>query len=63
MRSILVGLIYCAMLKVFEIERAQINYFWDDLDMKKYPARQTTLGNLILSVLTVLPKLKNYSAN
>lgn len=30
---------YCAMLKVFEDERASINYFWDDIESNKLPAR------------------------
>jgi hypothetical protein len=63
MRSILVGLIYCAMLKLFEDERSQINQFWDDIDINKLPARQTILGNFILSVLTILPQLKKYNAH
>jgi hypothetical protein len=51
------------MLKVFEEERSQINQFWDDIDINKLPARQTILGNFILSVLTILPQLKKYNAH
>ena len=30
MRSILVGLIYCAMLKVYKKEKNSLNEFWTD---------------------------------
>lgn len=31
MRKILAGLLYCAMLKVWETDRRKINLYWDDV--------------------------------
>ena len=32
MRKILAGVIYCAMLKVYQVEKADLNKYWEDLD-------------------------------
>jgi hypothetical protein len=44
MRQILAGLLYCAMLKV-----------WDDISKKQQPTQATVLGNFILCLLSKLP--------
>jgi hypothetical protein len=31
----MVGLIYCALLKVYEIERKDLNIYWEDLKQNK----------------------------
>ncbi len=63
MRSILVGLIYCAMIKVYKKEKFLLNDFWtDNSDGQQFP-RQTTIGSLILSILTALPTLKKYNSH
>lgn len=60
----MVGLIYCAMLKLYETERKDLNNYWADLKANKQQCRQTTLGNLILVVITTLPTfIHRYNAN
>lgn len=60
----MVGLIYCAMLKVYETERKDLNNYWADLKANKQLLRQTTLGNLILVVITTLPTfIHHYNYN
>lgn len=39
MRSIMTGLIYCAMLKVYDLERAQLMLFWVDVKAKSQVLR------------------------
>ena len=51
MRSILAGLIYCAMLQVFKHERESLMDFWIDIKAKKTEIRQTVLGSLILLIM------------
>ena len=35
MRQILAGLLYCAMLKVWETDRKKINNYWEDIKANK----------------------------
>jgi hypothetical protein len=54
MRAILAGLIYCAMLKCYEVEKASLMQYWEDLKAQTKPT-QTVIGNLILLILQMLP--------
>lgn len=63
MRSLLAGLIYCAMLKIYSIEKSTLNYFWEDVNNNIAIPRQSTLGNFILTFLTLLPTLKKFNHN
>mmetsp|Transcript_15510 Transcript_15510/g.21018 ORF Transcript_15510/g.21018 Transcript_15510/m.21018 type:complete len:106 (+) Transcript_15510:3184-3501(+) len=63
MRRVYIGIITCAMLKLYEVEKAHLNLYWDDVEQGVEPPRQTTLGNYINTLLFLLPKLKNFSAN
>ena len=47
------------MLKVYKSEQALLKNYWEDLKAQVSPQRQTTLGNFILSVLTLLPTLRD----
>lgn len=63
MRKILTGLCYCAMLKVYPLERATLNVYWDHLKANKTP-QTTILGNMICCVLSCLPQLRDkYNSN
>lgn len=63
MRRVYIGIMTCAMLKLYEVEKEQLNLYWDDMDQNIESPRQTTLGNYILMLLYLLPKLKNFSNN
>lgn len=63
MRSLLAGLIYCAMLKIYSVEKSTLNNFWEDVKNKIANPRQSTLGNFILTFLTLLPTLKKFNSN
>jgi hypothetical protein len=65
MRMILAGVVYCAQLKVYELEKDQLADYWTDLHAadKVEKPRQTTLGNLILLFLYLLPEAKRYNKN
>jgi hypothetical protein len=55
MRSIIAGLLYCAMLQVYKHEAAKLMDFWSDLKSGKQQVRQTVLGSLILLIMSLLP--------
>lgn len=55
MRQILAGLLYCAMLKVWESDRRLLKKNWDDISKKQQPTQATVLGNFILCLLSKLP--------
>jgi hypothetical protein len=38
MRQILAGLLYCAMLKVWDTDKKTINKYWDDIAKGVHPA-------------------------
>ena len=63
MRRVYIGIVTCAMLKVFEVEKDHLNDFWDDVENGEENPRQTTLGNYVNTLLFMLPKLKNFSNN
>lgn len=63
MRQVYIGIVTCAMLKVFEDEKDQLNFYWDDVEANVENPRQTTLGNYINTLLFLLPQLKDFSAN
>lgn len=63
MRSIMTGLLYCAMLKVYDIEKSQLGYFKVDMKANAPVKRQTVMGNLVLLVLHMLPQLRAYNKN
>ena len=63
MRRVYIGIITCAMLKLYEVEKADLNNYWEDMSNGVNPPRQTTLGNYINTMLFLLPKLKRFSNN
>jgi len=63
MRRVYIGIMTCAMLKLFEVERGALNHYWDDVAQKVDPPRQTILGNYVNTLLYLLPQLKDFSAN
>lgn len=71
MRCLISGLLWCAMLKVYEEEKDQLNDFWTDLSEQQIkkesepakPLRQTVLGSFILCLLYLLPDLRKYSSH
>lgn len=63
MRQILAGMLYCAMLKVWDSDRRKINLYWEDLKLNAHQPRYTMLGNLILCLLHKLPKVLDYNNN
>ena len=32
MRRVYIGIVTCAMLKLYEVEKAQLNEYWDDIE-------------------------------
>lgn len=32
MRRVYIGIVTCAMLKLYEVEKDQLNEYWDDID-------------------------------
>ena len=63
MRRVYIGIMTCAMLKVYEEEKDELNLYWDDVEADVEEPRQTTLGNYINTLLYLLPKLTQYSNN
>ena len=63
MRRVYIGIVTCAMLKLYEVEKDQLNEYWDDIDAGVEQPRQTTLGNYVSTMLFMLPELKGFSAN
>ena len=55
MRRIVSGILVSAMLKLYEAEKDKLNEFWDDIEQKVQPPRQTTLGKFILTLFYMLP--------
>ena len=51
------------MLKLYQVEKARLNLYWDDLEANIINPRQTTLGNYVNTLLYLLPALKDFSAN
>ena len=63
MRRVYIGIVTCAMLKLYDVEKADLNNYWEDMKNGVNPPRQTTLGNYINTLLFLLPKLKQFSNN
>ena len=63
MRRVYYGLVSCAMLKLYEVEKDLLNDYWEDVDRKVAEPRQTVLGNYVNTLLYMLPRLCNFSAN
>lgn len=63
MRRVYIGIITCAMLKVYEVEKHELNLYWQDIKQGAEPVRETILGNYINTLLFMLPQLKDFSAN
>lgn len=63
MRRVYIGIITCAMIKLYEVEADHLNFYWDDVEAGVEEPRQTTLGNYVNTLLFLLPELKNFSAN
>ena len=39
MRRVYIGIVTCAMLKLYEVEKDQLNLYWDDVDQGVEPPR------------------------
>jgi hypothetical protein len=61
MRKFVVGLIYCAMLKIYPVEKNNLNDYWSSPE--EQPKSNTTLGNFALILIKNLFTLKDYVAN
>jgi hypothetical protein len=62
MRKFVVGLLYCAMLKVYEKEKDKINLYWKKNALGLQPA-PTNLGNFILIIIRHLYDTKRFVKN
>ena len=62
-RRILSGILVAAMLRLYESEKDQLNEFWDDHEAEVADPRQTTLGRFILTLLYLLPQVKDVNNN
>ena len=51
MRSILVGLLHTAMVKIYDSEKLSLCDYWTDVDNKVPQPRQTVIGTLGLLLL------------
>lgn len=61
MRKFTAGLLYCAMLKIYPLEKDQLNEYWKD---PTNPANNVTvLGNFGLVLLHNIFHLKKFVAN
>ncbi len=58
MRKFVVGLLYCSMLKVYEMEKANLNSVWLN---KGQEYRKTVLGNFIMLLLNHLMDVRAYA--
>ena len=63
MRCVLVGLLYTAMLKIYDREKGSLCDYWTDVENKVPQPRQTVLGTLGLLLLQQLPHLKSFNKN
>jgi hypothetical protein len=61
MRKFVVGLLYCAMLKIYPNEKASLNDYWSS--QEEVPKSNSTLGNFALILIKNLFTLKDYVAN
>jgi hypothetical protein len=63
MRRLTGGLLYCAMLKVFPLEKDRLNAYWANPE-QLYPSQNlTVLGNFALVLLSNLEHAKKFSLN
>ena len=61
MRKFIVGLLYCAMLKVYPVEKAVLMKYWED---PMNPANnQTVIGNLSLVLIQNIFYVKKFVAH
>src|SRR3569833_1002154 len=58
MRKFMVGLLYCAMLKVYALEKDKLNLFWKQ---PTNPAGFTVLGNFVLILIKNLYELRKFN--
>lgn len=63
MRRILSGLLVCAMLKLYGHEKDQLGHYFEDVQANVPEPRQTTLGRLMLTMLFLLPTVREFSKN
>lgn len=63
MRRVYIGIMTCAMLKVYEVEKDELNFYWDDVEAGVENPRQTTLGNYMNTLLYLLPTLQKFTKN
>ena len=63
MRRIMSGLLVCAMLKLYDHEKDQLGFYFEDKMAEVAEPRQTTLGRLILTMLYLLPQVKDFNRN
>ena len=58
MRKFMVGLLYCAMLKVYALEKDKLNLYWKQ---PTNPAGFTVLGNFVLILIKNLYELRKFN--
>lgn len=61
MRKFIVGILYCAMLKVYPVEKDQINAYWENpMDPNN---NKTVIGNFALVLVHNIFEVKRFVAN
>jgi hypothetical protein len=63
MRRFTVGLLYCAMLKVFPLEKDRLSAYWANPEQLDPSQNQTVLGNFALVLMSNLFYAKKFSLN
>jgi|LauGreDrversion4_2_1035121.scaffolds.fasta_scaffold23834_5 hypothetical protein len=61
MRRFVVGLLYCAMLKLYPLEKDLLNMYWVNPEVPQN--NQTAIGNFALILMKNLFYAKKFSAN
>lgn len=62
MRKFVTGLLYCAMLKVYEKEKLILNYYWNNNNSYN-DQNNSVLGNFMLILVGKMFEVKKFIAN
>lgn len=60
-RKLTAGLLYCAMLKLYPVEKDQIMKYWDNTEDPSNNG--TTIGNFALVLITLIFDVKRFVSN
>jgi hypothetical protein len=63
MRKLSAGLVYCAMIKVYEQEEDTLNLFWKSKEESKESPTNTLIGNFMNILISNFDILRKYSDN